>query len=236
MAKREQLRSLRKGTVINVNSSKMEKELTIALKECESVIDSKYEVSLEHVSQVFLSEITEMLARDDRTTRFDYHKDTSTLRPDGGILFIKALDGKRYPILISEAKRQGTNDDRALEGLKKQAKGNAIERLGKNVIGFRAMCVNEAIFPFVVFGQGIDFEDGSSILDRVSVIALFNPLNTTSVLNEGVSKNLQRGSFYFRVNKWTVDEMTKILIDIATQSIEYYFGKYGKKSFLSAGK
>jgi type II restriction enzyme len=236
MAKREQLRSLRKGTVINVNSSKMEKELTVALKECENFINSKYEVTLEHVSQVFLSEITELLSRDDQITTFDYHKDSSTLRPDGGILFIKATDGKRFPILISEAKRQGTNDDRALEGLKKQAKGNAIERLGKNVIGFRAMCVNESIFPFVVFGQGIDFEEGSSILDRVSVIALFNPLNRTSVLNEGMAKNLQRGSFYFRVNKWTVDEMAKILVDISTQSIEYYFGKYGKKYFLTIGK
>jgi type II restriction enzyme len=236
MAKREHLRSLRKGTVINVKSSKMEKELTVALKECEANLDSKYEVLLEHVSQVYLSEIIEVLSREDQTTTFDYHKDSSTLRPDGGILFIKANDGKRFPILISEAKRQGTNDDRALEGLKKQAKGNAIERLGKNVIGFRAMCVNEEIFPFVVFGQGIDFEEGSSILDRVSVIALFNPLNRTSVLNEGIAKNLQRGSFYFRVNKWTVDEMTTILVDIATQSIEYYFGKYGKKYFLTVGR
>ena len=231
MAKREQLRSLRKGTVINVKSSKMEKELIVSLKECESFLDSNYEIFLEHVSQVYLSEITEMLSRDDQTTTFDFHKVTSTLRPDGGILFIKAQDGKRYPILISEAKRQGTNDDRALEGLKKQSKGNAIERLGKNVIGFRAMCVNESIFPFVVFGQGIDFEEGSSILDRVSVIALFNPLNRTSVHNEGVAKNLQRGSFYFRVQKWTVDEMTSVMIDIAKQSIEYYFGKYGKDIF-----
>lgn len=233
MAKREQLRTLRKGTVINVNSSKMEKELTSALKNCESYVNSKYEVALEHVSQVYLKEITRSLEEGDKSIEFHYHKDTSTLKPDGGILFLKSNDGRRFPILISEAKRQGTNDDREKEGLKKQAKGNAIERLGKNVIGFRAMCSHEEIFPFVVFGQGVDFEEGSSILDRVSVIALFNPLNKISVRNEGLKNNLQRGSFFFRVNKWTVDEMSEILIKIVTESIDYYFYKYGKSNFQS---
>ena len=40
-------------------------------------------------------------------------------------------------ILISEVKSQGTNDAREKEGKSKQAMGNAIERLGKNMIGFR---------------------------------------------------------------------------------------------------
>jgi type II restriction enzyme len=42
-----------------------------------------------------------------------------------------------YPVLIAEVKNQGTNDLRAEEGLLKQAKGNAIERLGKNLLGLR---------------------------------------------------------------------------------------------------
>ena len=36
---------------------------------------------------------------------------------------------------------------------------NAIERLGKNVIGFRTALLNEAIFPFVCFGDGCDLKD-----------------------------------------------------------------------------
>jgi len=59
------------------------------------------------------------------------------MRPDGGILYIVTKDEQKYPILITEMKNQGTNDLRLKEGKKKQAKGNAIERLGKNVIGFR---------------------------------------------------------------------------------------------------
>lgn len=231
MAKKEQLRELRRGTVINASSSKMEKELTKALLNCEKYIESNYEVALEHVAQIHLSSIVGDLHTADPSTHFEFHKKSSTLKPDGGILFLKSSEGKRFPVLISEAKRQGTNDSRKSEGLKAQAKGNAIERLGKNVIGFRAMCSNESIFPFVVFGQGIDFAEDSSILDRVSVIALFNTLNKTTVHNEGINNNLQRGSFYFRVENWTVDEMSKILIDIARQSIEYYFAKYGSSTF-----
>jgi type II restriction enzyme len=233
MAKREQLRALRAGTVINTNSNKMEKDLIKALKKSVDLVQSQYEVALEHVTQIHLSEITKTLEKADPTIQYKFHKDTSTLKPDGGFLFLKAHDGRRFPILISEAKRQGTNDDREKEGLKKQAKGNAIERLGKNVIGFRAMCAHEEIFPFVVFGQGIDFAPDSSILDRVSVIALFNPLNRTSIRNEGINNNLQRGSFYFRVEKWSVEEMSVILTAIASESIEYYLAKYGDETFLS---
>ncbi len=46
-------------------------------------------------------------------------------------------------MLIVEVKNQGMNDLRAVEGKPRQAKGNAIERLGNNVIGFRTAMVNE---------------------------------------------------------------------------------------------
>jgi type II restriction enzyme len=85
------------------------------------------------------------------------------MRPDGGILHFVSKDQKTsYPILITEVKNQGTNDIRATEGTPKQAKGNAIERLGKNVIGFRTALLHEAIFPFVCFGDGCDFAPDSS--------------------------------------------------------------------------
>lgn len=150
-------------------------------------------------------------------------------------------DGKKYPILISEMKNQGTNDLRAQEGLKKQAKGNAIERLGKNVIGLRTALLYESIFPFVCFGYGCDFTEDSSILDRVSTIAMFGRLNTTHLHNSGDGGGFNRGSFYFREQRWTVEdreqrwtveEMNNILFDVAERSIYYYFSKYGKEKFL----
>jgi type II restriction enzyme len=139
-------------------------------------------------------------------------------------------DRLSYPILIAEVKNQGTNDMRAEEGLPKQAKGNAIERLGKNVIGLRAALMRESIFPFVCFGYGCDFAKDSSILDRVSTVAMFGRLNRTYLHNEEGGK-FNRGSFYFRREKWSVDEMFEIMKDIAERSVLYYFSKYKVEHF-----
>jgi len=117
--------------------------------------------------------------------------------------------------------------------LKKQAKGNAIERLGKNVIGLRTALLYESIFPFVCIGYGCDFVSDSSILDRVSTIAMFGKLNVTHLHNTGDGGRFNRGSFYFREERWSVEEMNNILLDVAERSIYYYFSKYGKETFLS---
>jgi type II restriction enzyme len=154
------------------------------------------------------------------------------MRPDGGILYILSKDNQRYPILIAEKKNQGTNDLRAKEGKSKQAKGNAIERLGKNVIGFRTALLSESIFPFVCFGDGCDFDSSSSILDRVATIAMFGQLNVENLHNAGPNREFNRGSFYFRKQEWTEEEMTQRCYPIAEKSIFYYYSKYGKDIFL----
>ena len=112
-----------------------------------------------------------------------------------------------------------------------KAKGNAIERLGKNVIGFRTALLNESIFPFVCFGDGCDFAQDSSILDRVITISMFGKLNISRIHNEGPNGIFNRGSFYFREKLWTPNEMSKIMADIAEKSVYYYFSKYGEESF-----
>src|SRR3546814_5701161 len=75
-------------------------------------------------------------------TRFEFSaltKEGSFIKPDGGILNLKTEDDPSFQsiVLAVEMKRQGTNDQRALEGKGKQYQGNAIERLGKSLIGFR---------------------------------------------------------------------------------------------------
>lgn len=74
------------------------------------------------------------------------------------------------------------------------------KRLGKKVIGFRTAMLRENIFPFVCFGDGCDFADDSSIIDRVVTIAMFGELNKTYVHVE--SGLFNRGSFYFKVEQW----------------------------------
>ena len=231
MAKRDQLRLTRAGTVINASSQKMETQLMKSMIETIEKLEAKFGLHFEHKTKVYLHEITSHLQSSFPDVSFEHFFSTSFLLPDGGFLSIKDKVGKSHVVLISEAKRQGTNDARAKEGLPKQSKGNAIERLGKNLIGFRTWMATENILPFVVFGEGVDFDDDSSILDRVSTLAMFAPLNKIEVQNQGEFGRFNRGSFFFRVPTWTVEEMSPILYDIAERSIYYYFSKHGAANF-----
>jgi type II restriction enzyme len=108
------------------------------------------------------------------------------------------LNYKRIALAV-EMKRQGTNDVRELEGKGKQAKDNAIERLGKNLIGIRATLQYEKVTPFVCFGWGVDFAEGSSIRDRIITMNEFYPLNRIFIhKREGYSP----ASMFFREQEW----------------------------------
>ena len=231
MAKRDQLRELRTGTVINLSSKQMESKLGRALQRVADDLQKNEGVRLKHEKEWKLKDIVRVLRAHFSSVAFHYYFDTSSLKPDGGILSVLSTSDIAYPILISEVKRQGTNDLRAQEGKRKQAKGNAIERLGKNVIGFRAAMRHELIFPFVCFGEGVDFADDSSILDRVSTIALFSKLRTVNLMNDGPEGVFNRGTFYFREQPWTEEEMYNLLRDISRRAVQYYFAKYGEKTF-----
>ena len=234
MANKEQLREQRIATVINVTSTKQETDLIGAMRQVENAIVKEFGTGLSvgHQKQWYLKDIVSELKQTYPDTSFHYHSDKSYIQPDGGVLYLRhAKDTFVCPILIAEVKNQGTNDSRAREGLRKQARGNAIERLGKNLIGLRIALKRESIFPFVCFGYGCDFEVGSSILDRVSTMAMFGRLNTTYLHDEegGV---FDRGSFYFREARWCVPEMAKVMEDIAIRSIHYYISKYGKSALM----
>lgn len=227
MADKHRLRTQRTGTVINATSKDQEKEIIQSLLHVEHELKRRFDLFLFHEKQLFLKDVVAELKVHFPDVDFHHHFDRSALKPDGGILFVQTKTGDPLPILITEVKNQGTNDLREQEGLKKQAKGNAIERLGKNVIGFRTAMLKETIFPFVCFGYGCDFESHSSILDRVTTIAMFGKLNTTYLHNQGPQGTFNRGSFYFRPKRWTVEEMTPVMLDVAERSILYYQSKYG---------
>lgn len=231
MAHKDDLRKQRTGTVINNTSEKREGKAAMALGKVMLSIINKFNIKLEHENNMYLKDIVIRLKKLYPDVDFSYNFDTSSMRPDGGILYIVAKDKEKYPILITEMKNQGTNDLRIKEGMKKQAKGNAIERLGKNVIGFRTALLNESIFPFVCFGDGCDFAQDSSILDRVITISMFGKLNISRIHNEGPNGVFNRGSFYFREKLWTPNEMAKIMTEIAEKSVFYYFSKYGEDKF-----
>lgn len=232
MAQKSRLRENRYGTVINGVSSQQELELGEALEDSTERIIEKFGLKLVHKKRVMLTDIVADLRKNFNDVNFTDPFPRSFMTPDGGLLYIESRGTRDlYPILITEVKNQGTNDLRKKEGKKPQAKGNAIERLGKNVIGFRTMMAVDNIMPFVCFGYGCDFDDGSSILDRVKTIAMFGDLNQISVLPEGSDGVFNRGSFFFQRDPWTKKEMSDVMTEVATRSIHYYYSRYGEEFF-----
>ncbi len=234
MAQKARLRLNRYGTVINLTSKQQETALGEAVIETTEFLSAKFGYALNHSKRAALSEIVNTLRQQFPDVPFAEPFKTSSMDPDGGILsLILKADGRHLPILITEAKNQGTNDAREAEGLPKQAKGNAIERLGKNVIGFRTMMLSTGIMPFVCFGYGIDFDDDSSIIDRVRTIAMFGPLNTVNVVNIGEHGRFNRGSFFFRRAEWSKDEMVSVMVDVGTRAIHHYISVHGEAAFVN---
>lgn len=221
-----------KGTEYFIGQShNQEGDIVASLEIVLKNIKTKFpNIKLKWEKKVYLKDIIKKLKIEFPKEEWHYKFDASFMCPDGGMLYLvdKNKNYLNYPILIGEVKHQGTNDKLIAEGKKKQALGNAIERLGKNVIGFRTWMLNETIFPFVCFGYGYDFNPTSSIQDRVITIAEFGELNKTHLHN---SQKLNRGSFYFREKIWTIQEMANIMTDIAIQSIHYYFSKYKETNF-----
>lgn len=216
--------NINQHSVKNSLSHKMDKDIDIAVAQVIEMLVDKYpQLTFRHEKKMLLSEIVQGLKSEfpQYEAIFSNHLDSSFIKPDGGFVYAKTSDGTEKIILVAEVKRQGTNDKRAAEGLPKQAQGNAIERLGKNLIGIRTIFKNDHVLPFVCFGQGLDFDEGSSILDRVVTMNEFFPLNTTYVQKS--YEPFEPVSMYFRYQDWSVEEMVRIMFDIAIQAIDEIF-------------
>lgn len=147
---------------------------------------------------------------------------TRNLQPDGGVIWMD----EKYPILISEMKRQGTNDERAKEGKEKQATGNAIERLGKNLIGFKCLYENDDILPFICFCWGCDFKE-PTVLAKLYTLNSFYPIDTfytepNTYTNKPFTCILKPDSAF------TLEELVLSMSQIAVHSIQYYLNKEEK--------
>jgi len=146
--------------------------------------------------------------------------DKSFVKPDGGIIEVK-IGKSWYPLLISEMKKQGTNQEREKEGKKKQAKGNAIERASKNVDEFRLWCANKKLnyFPYVMFASGCDFHVGSTIYDRCDPLTSYKPRNNINILTDC---RIQPATLFIQEKSWTRTEVLKRLrecIDVTLNHI-----------------
>ena len=155
----------------------------------------------------------------------------SSIRPDGGIIFM-TFNGEQYPVLIHEAKKQGTNVARAKEGKRKQAKGNAIERAHKNVNEIRNYMRGYTYFPYVIHATGCDFEDGSSIKDRMGALTMGQPYNQIYIENptNNYGDQEQLVTVFVRDRYYTPAEMCDNLLQVAERSIDIITSGKAKRS------
>jgi len=228
MSTSEQLRqNSKQHSPKNTLSKGDDRKIAIVMAEVVAYLNERFTLSnlgfyLEYVRSIKLSELIGIIRSYDKRTEFaPLSVEGASIKPDGGILVLRRHDDQEYKriALAVEMKRQGTNDQRLAAGLKLQAKGNAIERLGKNLIGVRATLQYEKVTPFVCFGWGVDFADGSSIRDRIITMNEFYPLNRIFVhKREGYAPV----SMFFREKEWEEKELLGIMKEVAEASISTY--------------
>lgn len=186
---------------------------------------------------------TQVKIRDLGFPNFESINKKTFIKPDGGFLYV-TLNSKKFYLLVSEQKAQGTNDRKFLNtpnksNFKKQSQGNAVERLGKNFIAMEYLFKDELILPFVVFLQGCDFHPKeSTIPDRVKVIFKGLSQNKINLRKTKISDTLWgAGSYFMRghsyrenpgTSDWGFDEIYEINNAIAFETLDYYIEKYGK--------
>jgi type II restriction enzyme len=186
--------------------------------------------TLEFSHEIEIKYMINFIKRKKVRNEFNYDFMDRSIIPDGGILYLVNTKTKeKFPLVIAEIKRQGTNKERFSEGKAKQATGNAIERLGKNLIGIRAMMNYEKITPFVCFGWGCDFaintEETGTVRSKVVMMNEFYDLNKINVFKKDGNSDVNSFSpvsMFFREERWSVDEMFDIMKEIAETSIRYY--------------
>lgn len=62
---------------------------------------------------------------------------------------------------------------------------------------------------------------------------MFGPLNEVNVVPLGDAGQFMRGSYFFREQEWSVDEMADVMFEVASRSIHFYFARYGEATFVT---
>ena len=182
---------------------------------------------LEFAKSIKICDMIAFIKKKGLRNEFYAYDDNRAIYPDGGIIYlVNDNDNIKYPLVIAEVKHQGTNNERVKEGKEKQATGNAIERLGKNLTAIKTYMHYENITPFVCFGHGCDFaENSKTVLSKVWCLNEFYEINKIYVNKKDNDRDhggFAPVSMYFREEPWSEDEMFDIMKEIAEYSFRYW--------------
>ena len=218
----------------NIQSKKDDKDIYVAAEAVINYLHDRFDMDnnfenyhLEYDNKIKISDMIGFIKKKGIRTEFYTYDDTRAIFPDGGVIYL--VDEKediKYPLVIAEVKHQGTNKERVKEGKEKQATGNAIERLGKNLTAIKTYMHYENITPFVCFGHGCDFaEDQLTVLSKIWCLNEFYDINKIYVNkrdNDREHGGFSPVSMYFREEAWTQEEMFDIMKEIAEYSFRYW--------------
>ena len=221
----------------NTTSKFQEKDMTIAIDSTLSWLKSEYpNYEFGWQKKLMIKTLYSILRNQYglKNVYLEGVKENTFLTPDSGFIYV-IIGGVKYFLLIGEQKTQGTNDKRLSEGKKRQALGNAVERVAKNLNALDLLFKKEDILPFVAFFQGCDFNDFETIPDRVIMCFKGLKKNNVNLFKDELDR---AGSYYMRGHKWdegtygesdwSIKEMRNIFINISKTSLKYYKDKYGK--------
>lgn len=145
--------------------------------------------------------------------------------PDGGLLYLETNGQHQHSkqlLLTSEMKHQGTNYARQLAGKSKQANGNAIERMHKNIDVLRAYMSNDIVFPYVVYCWGEDFAD-PVVQCKILPAVQQHEFNRDYTIKYG-GERIPSASVYLKPypKPFTVQELYAIGLQVALESLIHY--------------
>lgn len=218
----------------NCLSKKDDKNIYVAAKMVMDYLLKRFEMKekfpdyyLEYAKSIKISDMINFIKIRSNRSEFYMYNDERRIVPDGGIIYL--IDKKnniKYPLVIAEVKHQGTNKEREKEGKNKQATGNAVERLGKNLIAIKTYMHYENITPFICFGHGCDFaEKEHTVLTKLLCLNEFYALNKIYVNkrdNDREHGGCSPVSMFFREEIWTTEEMFENMKEVAEYSFRYW--------------
>ncbi len=128
MADSATLRSaVNQHTPKNTQSKTDDKRIYQAMRRCIDYLEQRLAeplkgYRLEFQKQIRFGEMIRLISAQGLRKEFDRTFDDRTIKPDGGIIFLKKEDNPDYLkiILVAEVKKQGTNDTRIAEGKPRQ--------------------------------------------------------------------------------------------------------------------
>ena len=199
------------GATINSDIAKnLETQLISIMPTALELLKEKYpDITFEYKRRVYKKELQERLG----SPVGGYHELSNPyFKPDAGVIFADGI-----PIYFGEAKRQGTNVQRILEGLPSQSRGNAIERVFKNFREIEIIMYAQDIFPFAVFIFGCDFVAGSSLLDRLTGATCGFPFNEIYV--DKSQHPMPRATLFVQPHGFTEKEMLDKTLEVCDESL-----------------